>query len=119
MSSSGEEGGGNGLVVLLAEAVEEKELDTRPLAVVLDVVTQKRKMTTAASEAWVQTVMDKLEDIGVTTVRDFLLNAVMINKKLKDRSHRELHVSTLNLILAEIVELVMGAEEPDEEDDRM
>ena len=54
------------MVVLLAEAVEEEELDTRPLAVVLDVVTQKRKMTTAASEAWVQTVMDKLEDIGVT-----------------------------------------------------
>jgi hypothetical protein len=43
----------------------------------------------------------------------------MINKKLKDRSHRELHVLTLNMILAEIVELVMGAEESDEEDDRM
>ena len=75
------------MVVLLAEAVEEVELDTRPLTVVLGEVTQKREMTTAASEAWIQTVRDKLEDIGVTTVRHFLVNAVMINKKLKDRSH--------------------------------
>jgi hypothetical protein len=119
MSSSGEEGGGNGLLVILAEAVEEVELDMRPLAVVLDVVTKKRKMSKAAGEAWIQTVMEKLEDIGVTTVRDFLLNVVIINKRLRDRSHRELHVTTLKLIMAELVELVMGAEESDEEDGRM
>jgi hypothetical protein len=119
MLSSEEEGGGNGLIVLIAEQPEELAPDTRPLVVVLDVVAQKRRMSRAANDAWVETVRAKLEDVGVVTVWDFLLNVVMLNKKLKDRSHRELHVTMLKMMLAEVVEVVMGPEESDEEEDRM
>ena len=116
MSSSGEEGG-NGLIA-------EARLDgpgrlvvvVRPLVVLLDVVAQKRGMSRDANDAWVGAVAAKLEDIGVRTLRDFVRSAVVVNQRLKRRGHRELHETTLLLLLEEICLMVMGPEEADEDD---
>ena len=90
-------------------------VEVRPLVVMLDVVAQRRGMNRSENDAWIEAIRVKLADVGVVSVRAFVMNVVVLNKKLKACGHRELHERTLNQLLAEACEMVMGPEEEDED----
>ena len=48
---------------------------------------------------WAKTVQQKLHDIEIFTIRDFVENLQAINRKLQKRSFRQLHFTTMNLLL--------------------
>jgi hypothetical protein len=114
--SSAEEGEEYGLVVeVVTSGPGQVVVGVRPLEVVLDVVAQKRGMKRSDNNAWVEAVRAKLADVGVVTLRQFVMNVLVLNQKLRARHHRELHETTLNQVLAEVCEMVMGPEVVDEE----
>ena len=61
-----------------------------------------------SGEVWVSAVLAKFSDVGVFSLRDFLRSVVVINRKLVLVGHRRLHVATLEVMLAELDEMVFG-----------
>jgi hypothetical protein len=78
----------------------------------LEMVAFKKKMVDAAGDAWVEAVRSKFADIGVVTLRDFVRDILVINRRLHNAGHIMLHQTTLNLMLKEVSDMVFG---PDEE----
>ena len=116
MSSSEEEGDNGVIAEVRRDGPDRLIVSVRPLVVLLDVVAQKRRMSRDANNAWVGAVAAKLEDIGVSTLRDFVRYSVVVNKRLKARGHREWHETTLMILLEEVCLMVMGPEEVDEDE---
>ena len=94
-------------------------MEVWPLVVMLDVVAQRRGMNRGDNDAWVEAVRAKLADVGVETLRQFVMSVLVLNKKLRARHHRELHETTLNQLLAEVCKMLMGPEVENEEADVM
>ena len=90
---------------------EEVEPKRQPLVMMLNEVAFKRKMTGAVGAGWVESVRAKLEGVGVETLRDFVQQVLEINPRLMTGWLQCLHDSTLNMMLAQICEMVMGPEE--------
>jgi hypothetical protein len=77
----------------------------------------KRRMTRSDGDMWVKSVQAKLEDVGVETVRDFIHDMLVLNRRLQVSGHWQLHDSTLNMILVEVcVMAVFGPEDEEDEE---
>ena len=59
---------------------------------------------------WVQVVFANLGDVGIHTLREFTASVLTINAKLGNSSHRHLEVKTLNLMIAEVCDMMFGLE---------
>ena len=71
----------------------------RGLLEVLARVAAAREMTGAESRMWVGAVHDKLNDVEVFSVRDFIVASLTVNRRLHARGYKQLHFTTLKLML--------------------
>jgi hypothetical protein len=69
------------------------------LLVVLTRVAAAREMTGAESRMWVGAVHDKLNDVEIFSVREFIVASMTVNRRLHARGYRQLHFSTMKLML--------------------
>ena len=77
---------------------------------VLGTVANKMRMTPCEVGSWVEAVRNKLEDIGIESVRDFVTDILVINNTLRIGGHRQLHRTTLKMIWIEVTEILFGTE---------
>jgi hypothetical protein len=77
----------------------------------LEEVAHRKNMTGAVAEAWVEAVRDKFAEVGVVTLRDFIVNVLVINKRLHAAEYSVLHRTTLNMMLSEVAEMMYGPQE--------
>ena len=71
----------------------------RGLLAVLARVAAARAMTGAESKMWIGAVHDKLNDVEIFSVRDFIVASLTVNRRLHARGYRQLHFTTLKLML--------------------
>ena len=85
---------------------EETE-DFRPLVVMLEMVAAKKGKVGGAADSWVEEVQVKLEDVGVLELRDVVRYVLVLNRRLANNGHRQLHQTTLNLMLREVCDMLV------------
>jgi hypothetical protein len=82
----------------------------------LEVVAFKCSFFDAKGDGWVEFVAEKLLDIGVMTLRDFVLSVLNVNGMLENNVHRRgLHQATLNMMLSEVYDVMWESEAGKEE----
>ncbi len=54
-------------------------------------------MTAASRNTWVMTVQEKLHDVEIYTIQDFIECLQSINRQLIRREHKALHFTTMKL----------------------
>jgi hypothetical protein len=107
----------------MEEADDEGERAEHPIAVavwqpavgqtlesVLGTVAFKSRKKPEEVGAWVEAVSDKLQDIGIESLRDFVTDVLVVNQRLKIGGHKQLHNTTKKLIWAEICEILFGTD---------
>ena len=94
----------------MAAEIDVLPVNFQPMVGMLEMVAFKKKILGAEGEQWVEAVRSKLEDIGVVTLRDVVRCALMINRRLRNAGHSVLHQTTLNLMLNEVCDMVVGLE---------
>jgi hypothetical protein len=82
-----------------------------PMVGMLEMVAFKKGMIGAVADSWVEAVRLKLADVGVLTLRDFVRYVLRINRMLRSEDHRIMHQATLNMMLAEVCEMLFDSEE--------
>ena len=70
----------------------------------------KRGLRGIGADVWVQVVFANLGEMGVHTLRDFTASVLIINDKLGDSGHRCLEPKTLNMMMAEVCEMMFEPE---------
>jgi hypothetical protein len=71
------------------------------MIVMLRTVAGRKGLLDNAAESWVDAVFDKLGDVGVETLRDFVTDVIILNKRLLTLGHQKMHKTTLNMMLEE------------------
>ena len=93
-------------------ADEEMEANLRrPSAQLIDIVRRVsflRGKTAASRNTWAMAVQEKLHDVEIYTVRDFVEGSQSINRRLRQREHKELHFTTMKLILRAACDDIYG-----------
>ena len=79
-----------------------------PLLGMLEMVAFKRGLRGIGASVWVQVVFANLGDVGVQTLREFTASVLTINDKLGNSGHRHLEAKTLNLMIAEVCDMMFG-----------
>jgi sulfur transfer complex TusBCD TusB component (DsrH family) len=106
------EGGDSGVIAeLFRDEAGQLVVVVRPLLIMLDGVAMKSRDSQAEKDAWVKAMDAKLQDVGVLSLREFVMKVVVINKKLIARGHQALHETELMMMMAEVCDMVMGPEE--------
>jgi hypothetical protein len=82
-----------------------------PLVMMLEMVAFKRRMVGVEAEVWVESVRAKLAQVRINSLRDFLRYMLVINRRLHNAGHKQLHQSTLSMMSREVVEMLWGPEE--------
>ena len=62
-------------------------------------------------EVWVEAVAAKLQDIRVSTLRDFIGNSYNLNRDLCRSGHKQIHHTTITMMLTECYEMIYGPED--------
>ena len=89
------------------DGLSEESEDFRPLVAMLEMVASKKGEVEGAADSWVEEVRGKLEDVGVRELRDVVQHALFLNRRLANNGHRQLHQTTLNLMLREVCEMLV------------
>jgi hypothetical protein len=87
-------------VVPIAAAIPVAEV-VPAMTVMLRAVAERKGLLDNAAEGWVDAVFDKFGDIGVDTLRDFVTDVVVLNKRLLTLGHTRMHKTTLSMMLEE------------------
>ena len=74
----------------------------------LEMVAARKGLNGVEGEEWVEAVRAKLEDVEVHTLRDFMGTALTLNRTLAGCGHRQMHHTTLNMMLMEVCEMMFG-----------
>jgi hypothetical protein len=82
-----------------------------PLLGMLEMVAFKRGLRGMGAEMWVQVIYANLGDVGIHMLRKFMLSVLTVNDKLEDSGHKRLEAHTLNLMVAEVGDMMFGPEE--------
>jgi hypothetical protein len=91
----------------IVDAVEmEVVFECGELGAMLEVVADKLGMTGIPGERWIDAVLVKLNDVGVETVKDFMIGVLTVNRRLIAARHRPLHEMTLEAMLIEANEMM-------------
>jgi hypothetical protein len=67
-----------------------------------------RGTTAASRNTWAMTVQEKLHDIKIYTVRDFIKCSQLINGRLLRREHKALHFTMMKLLLRAACDDIFG-----------
>jgi hypothetical protein len=59
---------------------------------------------------WVNTVEEKLRDVEVFSIRDFVTAAVTVNRRLQSRGFTQLHFTTIKLMLGHACDVLYEEE---------
>jgi hypothetical protein len=106
---------GRRMMAVLLDQLGVTEVRVRPLPYVITLVANKSDMDMEEMNEWIQSVQEKLGDVGVHTLRQFVTNVVGLNGMLTARGHGEFPETTLKMMLEEACMFVMGPEGEDEE----
>ena len=90
---------------------DEAEEILIPLLGMLEMVAFKHGLRVRGAEMWVHVIYSNLRDVGIHTLRGFMSSVLTVNKKLDDSGHKRLEVHTLNLMVAEVCDMMFGPEE--------
>ena len=82
-----------------------------PLVMMLEMVAFKHQMVGIEAEVWVELVRAKLAQVRINSLRDFLRYMLVINRRLHNAGHKQLHPLTLSMMSREVVEMLCGPEE--------
>jgi hypothetical protein len=82
--------------------------DFQPMVGMLEMVAFKKKMLGAEGDAWVEAVRSKFENIGVVTLRDFVRDVLVINRRLHNAGNSMLHQTTVSMMLREVCDMIFG-----------
>ena len=85
----------------IVEAFGIEAVQVRPLPYVINVVAQRLDMGDTEMGEWIDSVLARLDDIGVKTLRHFVTNVVRLNNMLTERGHDGLDEPTLVMMLEE------------------
>ena len=77
-----------------------------PLVVMLNTVARRKRMSGVEAETWVEAVRVKFEDIGVESIQDFVRGIMLLNRDLMRSGNRQLHVTTIDMMLEEAMAMV-------------
>jgi hypothetical protein len=75
------------------------------LGAMLEVVAHRLGITGIEGEVWVDEVLASINDIGIFTVRDFVMHVMTLNERLTIGGHPELAPETINAMLSEACEM--------------
>jgi hypothetical protein len=81
---------------------------TPSLREMLDNVAMARGFTGMTGEDWADAIQTKFEDVGITSLRDFMVLAALVNRMLQSSGHRMLHHTTLVRMMRTSVDMVLG-----------
>jgi hypothetical protein len=90
-----------------ARKVETQVEDFKPLTGMLEMVAWKCGMCGKDGEAWVEGMVDKLLDVGVEMVRNFVGSVLVLNKRLTENQHDKVGQATLNMMLMEVCDMMV------------
>ena len=82
-----------------------------PLIAMLEMVAFKRRMVGVEADVWVESVMAKFAQVRITSLRDYVSFALVINRRLHDAGLKQLHDLTLAMMSREVAEMLWGPEE--------
>ena len=86
---------------------EETEDFQEPLVGMLEMVAFKKGKAGEQATTWMEEVRSKLEDVGVTELRHFVQFVLVLNGRLANNGHRQLHRTTINLMLREVCDMLV------------
>jgi hypothetical protein len=85
------------------------------LRVVLELVGHQHGQRVVKGVLWLNAVLEKLNDMGMKTVWDFVSSVLMVNSRLFKGSHWQIHTATLTAMLHESCEMMFGSEDVEDE----
>ena len=91
------------------DAEEDAEV-LMPLLGMLEFVAFKRGLRGVGANVWIQVVFANLGDIGIHGLRQFMESVLTVNERLSESGHRKLEAGTLNLMIAEVCDMMFGPE---------
>jgi hypothetical protein len=68
----------------------------------------KHRMVKVEAEVWVETVWTNFADVGVESLHGFVGLVLVINRRLSDGRHPQLHQTTLTMMLKEVCNMIAG-----------
>ena len=86
---------------------QEVVVTVRPLTAMLEMVAWKCGSCGAEGAAWVEGMSDKLSDVGVDTVREFVEAVLGLNQRLAAVGHDQVGRATLDMMLLEVGEMMV------------
>jgi hypothetical protein len=93
-------------VVVAVDLDLEELFDRRTLGALLEMVAFKLGHEGFSGEAWIETVLANLKDVGVDTVRGFVESVLVVNRRLADGGHPPLYELTIQAMLEEACDMV-------------
>jgi hypothetical protein len=74
----------------------------------VEMMAERTGQTDAVGEAWVRVIWQKLRDIGIESVRDYVSSVLSVNERLVAYGHGPLYKKTLTAMLVEACEMMFG-----------
>ena len=84
--------------------------DVISVEVIVIMVADVRGLTGSDKRGWVIGVTEKLVDIGLRTVDDFVREVLFVQGRLVDGGHRRLHDCTMRALMKEACDILLGPE---------
>jgi hypothetical protein len=78
------------------------------LRVMVVTVAFEKGLEGISGTGWVTAVVDKLNSVGVMTLRDFIAQSTSINKTLGAAGLAQFHANTLRSMMETVTEMVLG-----------
>jgi hypothetical protein len=78
------------------------------LYAMVEMMADRTGQTDDVGAAWVRVIWEKLRDIGVETVRDYVSSVLSVNRRLVAYGHGPLYKKTLTALLEEACEMMFG-----------
>jgi hypothetical protein len=75
------------------------------LGAMLEVVAHRLRMPGIVGEVWVDEVLASMNDVGIFTIRQFVMHVMTLNERLAIGGHPELSPETINAMLHEACEM--------------
>jgi len=92
------------------EDVEEDIEILIPLLGMLEMLAFKRGLRGVGANTWVQVIFANLGDIGIHELRQFMASVLTLNERLSESGHRKLGAGMLDLMIAEVCDMMFGPE---------
>jgi hypothetical protein len=96
------------------ESNNELEYDVyagNALVYMVKIVAVRKELEEVPKRFWEEAVVEKLNSVGIHTLKDLKMAVVGLNRRLGVARHPRLHELTINLMMEVVAEMVLPAED--------